>query len=187
MKPLDRLLQHWRIKEAKAFVPKGSRLLDIGCADGLLYRMLRSHIVEYVGIDLTLSDSINEGKFRLVAGSFPKDLPEIQPFDAIAMLAVIEHLPRHHQRETAFACVQLLKQNGILILTTPSPFVDRLLDLLKGLKVIDGMSLEEHYGFDVKEVPLIFDFDELELLHHRHFQLGLNNLFVFKKISCSLT
>lgn len=187
MKPLDRVLQRWRIKKVKTFVPKGSRLLDIGCADGLLYRMLRSQIVEYVGIDPILSDSVNEGKFRLIAGSFPEDLPEMRPFDAITMLAVIEHLPRHLQRETAFACVQLLKQDGILILTTPSPFVDRLLDFLKGLRVLDGMSLDEHYGFDVKEVPLLFDFDELELLQHRRFQLGLNNLFLFQKRPSSLT
>ena len=186
MKPLDGLLQRWRIKKAKAFVPKGSRLLDIGCSDGLLYRMLRAQIVEYVGIDPILSDSVHEGKFRLVAGSFPEDLPDMRPFDVITMLAVIEHLPRHRQQETAFACVQLLKQNGILILTTPSPFVDRLLYFLKGLNVLDGMSLEEHYGFDVKEVPLLFDFEELMLLHHQHFQLGLNNLFVFKKVSSPL-
>jgi 2-polyprenyl-3-methyl-5-hydroxy-6-metoxy-1,4-benzoquinol methylase len=182
VKPLDKFLQYWRIKKAEPFISEGSRLLDIGCADGMLYRVLRSQITEYVGIDPILSESVDEEAFRLITGQFPEDLPEIPPFDAIVMLAVIEHLPEGYQQEVALACVRFLKQDGILIITTPSPMVDKLLNVVIGLKLADGMSLEEHYGFDVRQVPNIFAFGNLKLVVHRRFQLGLNNLFVFQKI-----
>jgi 2-polyprenyl-3-methyl-5-hydroxy-6-metoxy-1,4-benzoquinol methylase len=129
MKPMDKILQRWRIKKAKPFVQTGSRLLDVGCADGLLYQMLKAQIAEYVGIDPILSHSVDEEGFKLIAGSFPEDLPKMQPFDTIAMLAVIEHLPKDYQRKAALACVRLLKQDGILILTIPSPVADCLLDI----------------------------------------------------------
>ncbi len=186
MKPVDKFLQRWRIKKVRPFIPEGSRVLDIGCADGTLFWMLKSRITEYVGIDPLLSESVDEGAFKLIPGKFPKDLPEMPPFDAITMLAVIEHFPEDYQREIAIACVRFLRQDGVLILTTPSPMVDQLLDVMAGLKIIDGMSsLQEHYGFDVRQIPNIFTLDNLKLVVHSRFQLGLNNLFVFRKIEAS--
>jgi 2-polyprenyl-3-methyl-5-hydroxy-6-metoxy-1,4-benzoquinol methylase len=182
VKPLDKFLQSWRIKQVKPFIPEGSRVLDIGCAYGALYRMLKSQIAEYVGIDPVLSESVDEGKFKLIVNWFPGGLPERSSYDVITMLAVIEHIPEEVQREVAIACVRYLKQNGFLILTTPSPIVDKLLDVMVDLRIVDGMSLEEHHAFNARQVPIIFAFDNLKLVMYKRFQLGLNNLFVFQKI-----
>jgi hypothetical protein len=43
------------------------------------------------------------------------------------------------------------------------------------------MSLEEHYGFDPSCVPSLFSVGKLELIKAKKFQLGLNNLFVFRR------
>ena len=43
------------------------------------------------------------------------------------------------------------------------------------------MSLEEHYGFDPRDVPGLFCKEYFEMLNFSKFQFGLNNLFVFKK------
>ncbi len=53
--------------------------------------------------------------------------------------------------------------------------------LLKRLRLIDGMSLEEHHGYDVGETTAIFGEPDFRLVRHRKFQLGLNNLFIFER------
>ena len=58
--------------------------------------------------------------------------------------------------------------------------MDPLLNMMKRLRVIDGMALEEHDNFDPHKVPRIFG--DLELILHERFQLGINHLFVFQKI-----
>ncbi|MBN2569642.1 MAG: class I SAM-dependent methyltransferase [Deltaproteobacteria bacterium] len=181
MNTVDRIIQYLRIKKVRPYIGQGARILDIGCADGALFKQLRSHISEGVGIDPALNRSVTMGNCRLIAGQFPKDLPDTQPFDAIVMLAVLEHIPPGHQRQLAKACAHLLKPGGRVVITAPSPKADRILSLLKFMRVIDGMSLEDHYGFDVTKTPAIFSVRGLTFVKSEKFQLGLNNLFVFKK------
>jgi hypothetical protein len=67
------------------------------------------------------------------------------------------------------------------VITAPSPVVDRILAFLKFIHVIDGMSLEQHYGFEPRVVPSLFSIEGLALAKAQRFQLGCNNLFVFRK------
>ncbi len=93
----------------------------------------------------------------------------------------LEHLPASQHRLFAEKCALMLKPGGVLIITTPSPLVDHLLDLLLALRLIDGMSLEEHHGFDPRQTPAIFSGCGLKLAKAARFQLGLNNFFIFQK------
>jgi len=174
------MLQRWRILKARPYIPEGSRVLDVGCADGLLHRMFGDRIREYVGIDPILKSSSHQDNCRYIAGRYPNDLPVLPPFNVITMLAVIEHLAEGLQREVAKASFHHLVPNGRLIITTPSPLVDPLLIMMRRLRIIDGMSLEDHYRFDFRQVPRIFE--DLEIIEHKRFQLGLNHLFVFRKV-----
>jgi hypothetical protein len=60
--------------------------------------------------------------------------------------------------------------------------VDWILAVLKFLRLIDGMSLEEHHGYQVKQTTAIFSAKSFRLLRRKRFQLGLNNLFVFERV-----
>ena len=97
------------------------------------------------------------------------------------MLAVLEHIPPAGQLELAGQVAAYLKPGGRLIISVPGPLVDHILELLLSLRLIDGMALEEHYGFDSSSVPKIFDASGLKLIHAGRFEFGLNNLFVFQK------
>jgi hypothetical protein len=97
------------------------------------------------------------------------------------MLAVLEHIPTARQAALADACHELLRDGGRLIITVPSPKVDHILAFLCFLRLIDGMSLEEHHGFKPGDTARIFAPPRFRLLAHERFQLGLNHLFVFEK------
>ena len=182
MKPLDRFLQRWRINKVRPYLSQGARVLDIGCSDGVLSQQITC-LGEYVGIDPDIESSEPQDKFRIIKGWFPNDLPDALPFDAITMFAVLEHIPTDQQKGFAKNCANHLKDGGYLVITVPSPIVHHILEVLQFFRVIDGMALEQHYEFDVRQTPSIFSSAGLKLVAARKFQIGLNNLFVFQKAS----
>jgi SAM-dependent methyltransferase len=181
MKPLDRLLQRWRIARARSAIPHGARVLDIGCGDGALFRLLAGHVGGGMGIDPLLTAPVSLGAAQLLPGSFPRDLPDCAPFEVITLLAVLEHVPRDEQPTFLGACAARLAPGGLLVITVPSPRVDLLLRWLRRLRLVEGMALEQHYGFDPRTTPALCAGQGFRLLDHRRFQLGLNHLFVFQK------
>jgi hypothetical protein len=93
----------------------------------------------------------------------------------------LEHFPAEAYGPLADGCARFLKPGGSLVITVPSPAVDRILAVLKALRLIHGMSLEEHHGFQVGQTLEIFAPPRFELRQRSSFQLGLNNLFVFRR------
>lgn len=180
MKQADVILQRWRIRMASRHLPQGAHVLDIGCCDGALFSVLKDKIGSGVGVD---SDAVPDdyGNFRFIRGRAPDDLPAGETFDAITMLAVLEHIPEDAQRNLAEGCRALLKDDGQVICTVPSPKVDSLIHLGKRLSILDGMQEHEHYGFDPSHTVSLFVDRGFTLRSAKGFQLGLNNLFVFAK------
>ena len=181
MKPLDRLLQRWRLGKAARWLPDGARVLDIGCFDASLFERLAARGIHGVGIDPLLDRVVEGPNYTLHPGRFPEDVPIGDRFGAIVALAVVEHLPEAALSRFGRACAALLHRRGRLIVTVPSPVVDRILDILVTLRLADGMSLEEHHGFDPRSTPHVVARDDLRLIKRQRFQVGLNHLFVFEK------
>ena len=48
-------------------------------------------------------------------------------------------------------------------------------------KLIAGMSVHEHHGFDPRDVPAVLGRPPFQTVTAEHFELGLNNLYVFRK------
>jgi cyclopropane fatty-acyl-phospholipid synthase-like methyltransferase len=180
---LDRFIRDQRINQAVRFIRPGSRVLDIGCHDGALFRAIGPALREGVGIDPDLAGCIEAPNYRLSPGSFPFDAPddEEQGFDAVCALAVFEHIEAGEREKFAAGIARVLAAGGDAILTVPAPTVDGILDLLIRLRVIDGMEVDQHHGFDVNGVASIFEHAGLRLVRHERFQLGLNHLFTFNK------
>jgi 2-polyprenyl-3-methyl-5-hydroxy-6-metoxy-1,4-benzoquinol methylase len=177
--PLDRLIQRLRIRRAARRIPNGARVLDVGTFDGSLFDYLGSRIAVGVGIDPNPSRVGTFGPVTLRKGSFPGDEIEGE-FDCVTMLAVIEHIPREGLPEVADACVRALVPGGRVVITLPSPLVDRILDWLGRVRLVRGIELEQHYGLRSSEVIDVFS-RVLRLVEHRRFQLRLNNLLVFER------
>lgn len=182
---LDRYLQRWRIKKALPFIPPSSKLLDIGCYQGELLLMAKNRIDAGIGMDPLAEDKFLSDILRIMKGNFPADLPPLLSFDVITALAVFEHIPKSAQPDFLKASYACLNPKGFLIISVPDARVDVLLKILTRLKLAKGMSLEEHYGFEVTTLVPMANAAGFELFKHQAFQLGLNNLFVFKKAASS--
>ncbi|MFQ3581068.1 MAG: class I SAM-dependent methyltransferase [Chloracidobacterium sp.] len=182
MKPLDYHLQNWRIAVVRPHLSATDRILDIGAFDGALARQVREFRA-YVGIDPEADPAQSTARMHFVRGRFPQDLPPSEePFDAVTLLALLEHIPDTELGAFARACADALRPGGKLLITVPHPFVDRILDILMALRLLDGMETDAHHGFDVARTRDIFEQAGFELTLHRRFQLGLNNFFAFRKI-----
>lgn len=181
MKKLDRWLQLWRVSKALRHVPLGASVLDIGCLDGALFTLGASKIRSGVGIDPLVNAEESVSTVLLIRGVFPCDLPQGLSFSVVTALAVLEHIDHSGLPAFVEGCNRCLDQGGLLILTVPSPYVDLIIQLLKSIRVLDGMSVERHHGFDPRDIPGLFEAPRFNLIHQEKFQIGLNNLFVFRK------
>lgn len=183
MKSTDRLLQRWRIAKVRKYIPRGAKILDIGSADGALFQQLGAHAgAGSMGVDPTLKEPLTINGFLLHPGLFPEAMPATAGlFDIVTMLAVLEHFPESGHASLRAGCEKYLRPGGKVLITVPSAQVDVILKWLTGLRLIDGMSLEEHHGYKVGDTPKIFSPPQFRLLSRRGFQLGLNNVFVFER------
>jgi len=180
MRWLDYRLQRERTRRVVPYVAQGARVLDIACADGALFRLLDGRVGSGVGIDL---DPVPPSTPNLtyIRGSFPADMPASEPFDVVAALAILEHIPDPEQAEFAAGCARALKSGGRLVVTVPSARVDDILRVLKAVRVVDGMRDEQHHHFDPAKATSLFQRAGLVLERQSRFELGLNHLLVFRK------
>jgi SAM-dependent methyltransferase len=182
MKYLDRFLQRWRIGQVLRQLPSDIRLIDLGAHQGELFQRLGDRLTEGFGIEPLLDQEVRSGpNYVIRRGYFPNQRPNGGGWDCITMLAVLEHIPGAQQETLARACHDLLRDGGRVVITVPTRAVDSILALLRFLHLIDGMSLEEHWGFEPGTTSRIFAPPRFVLVSHRRFQLGLNHLFVFEK------
>lgn len=181
MKPLDRALQRVRVRMVRPFIGPGARVLDVGCADGALYRAV-GPLDRYVGVDPDAPSTAPSPNARFIRDVFPtSQLDPAELFDVITATAVLEHIPTGAQAEFARACARHIVPGGHLAITVPAPVVDSILDALKRVSLLDGMKDNEHYGFDPSATPSIFEPHGFRLARRRRFELGLNHLFVFRR------
>ncbi len=181
MKLLDSELRRQRVNQALRYLPgRFDRVLDIGCDDGYLLRRLVGRGLKLEGLDPKLLASSPAG-MTLYQGAFPRDLTALGlrgPYDVIFATAVFEHFDEAGLQAAAAVMPDLLAPGGRLIITVPHPWVDKIMDALVRLRLADGMSLDEHHGFEPRELRRYFS--ELRFVKRRRFQLGLNNVFVFE-------
>ena len=69
-KTIDRILERLRFTKAKSYIPKGTRLLDIGTGDGTFPRFLDRHIAAAIGIVPLITTPLHLKNTRYCRGLF---------------------------------------------------------------------------------------------------------------------
>lgn len=184
MKFLDKLIRQLRVTEALKHIPSHTTsVFDIGCDEGFLFKKLSGAVVRKVGVDpRNQGGDIAEGE-QIFNGYFPQVVQDEHidgTFDAIFALAVFEHFSEADIAASAIVIPNMLSAKGRLIVTLPHPFVDKILDALMMLRLIDGQATEEHHGFIPDDLVQAFA-STLKLVKHQRFQFGLNNVFIFER------
>ena len=184
MKTFDYILRNWRYHVVKPYVPESCRILDIGGFDGSFLMKVYSRIEKGVCIDPFIEE-INDKKLEFIKYRISNKIPfASSSFDVVTMLAVFEHMSSFREPITS-EISRILTDNGLVVLTIPSTAVDHILKVLLKMRLIDGMSLEEHDHLEAEKVIKIFQKHGFLMKHWKKFQFGLNNLFVFKKQQAS--
>jgi len=182
MKKLDYFLQKQRIKQADKFIADGDSVLDIGSHFGELFEHIsKKKKITGDGIDGILKEIITTTTYTLFPGYFPEDFPLKKQYNAITLLAVLEHIPIEKIKQYPEILSTYLHPKGKVIITIPSKKVDAILEVLLFFKLVHGMDLENHQDFERSEIKTIFEQNGFHLLKEKTFELGLNTLYVFEK------
>jgi 2-polyprenyl-3-methyl-5-hydroxy-6-metoxy-1,4-benzoquinol methylase len=103
-----------------ASIRPGSRVLDLGCSQGLLARPLREKQVRVVGVDAGPPERLAaelEAYYRRDLER-PLDLPLGRVFDYVVVADVLEHL--RNRTQLLRSARRFLRENGRLIISIPN-------------------------------------------------------------------
>ncbi|MDP3976161.1 MAG: methyltransferase domain-containing protein, partial [bacterium] len=102
-------------------IPKGSKVLDLGCGNGRLYGALKSLEVDYTGVDFC-SALLEIARRKYPQQHFvEQDITELEMdghFDVVVSIAAFHHIPSRQMREEVLGKVfEALRDDGTLFLS----------------------------------------------------------------------
>ncbi len=146
---LSKYAQKKKIKFFIKDIPKPAKILEVGCGDVWLGIYLKKNgWKNYVGLDLVppadiVGNIINWKKLGIKGNSF----------DVIIAFEVIEHINCFQE------FFDILKPDGLLMLTSPVPHMDWLCKLLETLGLNQKRTSPHDHLFCFKDIPLFKPID----------------------------
>ncbi len=186
---LEVLLTKKRATKANSIIPlsyRKGKILDIGCGS-FPYFLTHTNFTEKYGIDPSLDlKLVKNKKINLSTQDVSaKKLPfQKDYFDIVTMLAVFEHIDYDRLDFVLSETKRVLKREGILIITTPAPWSDKLLHFMALFDLISKEEIHEHkHHYDKASIEkiLIKTGFQKNKIKSGYFEMGLNMWFAGKK------
>lgn len=148
---LEPLLADLRAQRANKLIPlklRAGRILDIGCGT-YPYFLAHTSFQEKFAIDQVPIPEVTATELKIE--SYTLDL-EVKPdlpfednfFEAVTLLAVVEHLDPALMALLFKEVYRVLKPGGEVILTTPAAWSDGLLKLMARVNLVSAEEIREH-------------------------------------------
>lgn len=184
---LEGFLSKKRADKANELIPPSFRkgkVLDIGCGS-YPYFLISTEFNEKYGIDPSLRISSLENiilsKLDISRSLLPfKD----NFFDVIVMLAVFEHIEKDKLDLVLLETFNMLKKDGVSIITTPSPWSDKLLHQMAKVGLISEVEIHEHKShYNMGKIISMIEKAgfKRENIKSGYFELGMNMWFTVVK------
>lgn len=176
---LSGFLTRQRFQAVSAYI-RGD-VLDIGCGYGKVLSLLPPGI-SYTGVDsgpeiIQYLQKTYPGHEFYLLDLDKGELQLDQRFDTILMLAVVEHLSQ--PQKALCQALEHLKADGCLLITTPSPFGDRIHRLGARLGLFSQFAADDHETiFTQASLRRLLENCGIQIDRYRRFLLGGNQLFV---------
>ncbi len=148
---LEPMLADLRAQRANKLIPsnlRNGRILDIGCGS-FPYFLAHTAFAEKFAIDQIPLPKHTASELKIE--SFTLDL-EVEPrlpfedhyFEAVTLLAVVEHLDPALMAKLFKEIYRVLKSEGMVILTTPAAWSDGLLKFMAQISLVSAEEIHEH-------------------------------------------
>ncbi len=148
---LEPLLARLRTHRANALIPaplRAGRVLDIGCGS-YPYFLAHTAFKEKFAVDQLPMPAETATRnqiefFELNLNQEPRLPFEADYFDAVSLLAVVEHLNPDSMAILFKECRRVLRPAGMVIVTTPAAWSDGILHAMAHLNLVSAEEIHEH-------------------------------------------
>lgn len=173
-----------RIKNVKEYIY--GDVLDLGCGTSeILNFVSKNKIKSYYGIDIN-EEVIKNNKKKFSEYRFQKldienYIHEIKgKYDTIVLLAFIEHCKK--PKEFILNISKLLKKNGKIIFTSPTPLGNTLHTLGAYIGITHMSAVYHHYYiFNKNKLIRMLKDTNLELKEYKTFEFRLNQMGIIQR------
>jgi SAM-dependent methyltransferase len=148
---LEPLLAQLRTQRANQLIPaelRQGRILDIGCGS---YPYFLAHTafkekfaVDQLPMPKETADRNRIEFFELNLNTQPSLPFESEYFDAVTLLAVVEHLNPESMAALFQESHRVLKPGGMVVLSTPAAWSNGLLHVMAHLNLVSAEEIHEH-------------------------------------------
>jgi 2-polyprenyl-3-methyl-5-hydroxy-6-metoxy-1,4-benzoquinol methylase len=160
--PVNDPTKKQRADFALRYIGKNKRILDVGCANGELSRIIKEHGNYIIGLDILKEhlDFAKKNCNEVVLSNVTKLPFQEKNFDAVFAGELIEHLSEEDLDKFLEETKRVLKDDGLLIITTPNPdFIKLKLRGITKEKMITGAHVTIYSLNELKKKLTSHDFN----------------------------